>query len=92
MATGPDPDDPGGLQNHYKLLGVGISASMDEIQKAFRSKTRQVHPDKNQDHPQAEELMKQVNKAYEVLSDSIKRSDYDEQLQTGDTPMPGDFE
>ncbi len=94
MATGFDPGQlPGmSLPNHYELLGVGISASKDEIAKAFRSKARQVHPDKNQDHPQAEELMKQLNKAREVLSDRIKRTDYDEQLQSGDSPLPGDFE
>lgn len=95
MATGfgaIGSSDLGASVNYYQLLGVGLNASVDEIQKAFRSKARQVHPDKNRELPEAEELMKLVNKAYEVLSNTIERRDYDDQLQSGDSPMPGDFE
>ena len=62
--------------DYYEVLGVGQEATADEIKKAYRSRARDVHPDTS-DHEDAEERFKQLNEAYEVLSDSDKRANYD---------------
>ena len=64
-------------KNYYEILGVGKSASEDEIKKAYRSLAKKYHPDLNQGNPEAAEKLKEVNEAYEVLSDKTKRSNYD---------------
>ncbi len=61
----------------YDTLGVSKSASQDEIKKAYRKLARQYHPDKNPDDKQAEERFKDVQHAYDVLSDDDKRKQYD---------------
>lgn len=61
----------------YEVLGVGKSASKDEIKKAYRKLANKYHPDKNLDDPSAEEKFKEVKRAYEVLSDDGQRSTYD---------------
>src|SRR5215510_8978535 len=63
-------------RDYYEILGVGRSASDDEIRSAFRKLARQYHPDVNKD-PGAEEKFKEINEAYGVLSDSDKRARYD---------------
>ena len=60
----------------YEVLGVSKDATDDEIQKAFRKKARQFHPDVNKE-PDAEEKFKEINEAYDVLSDPSKRAQYD---------------
>ena len=65
-------------KDYYELLGVGRSASEDEIKKAYRKLALQFHPDRNPGDKQAEEKFKEVSEAYSVLSDSQKRSQYDQ--------------
>ncbi|MGE3856587.1 MAG: molecular chaperone DnaJ [Dehalococcoidia bacterium] len=60
----------------YGVLGVARNASADEIKRAFRKLAMEYHPDRNKD-PEAETRFKQVNAAYEVLSDTDKRAKYD---------------
>jgi curved DNA-binding protein len=64
-------------KDYYKSLGVDRKASDDEIRKAYRKLAKQYHPDYNPNDKQAEERFKEINEAYEVLSDAKKRSYYD---------------
>jgi len=64
-------------KDYYDILGVNKNASKEEIQKAFRKKAQKHHPDVNPDDPSAEERFKEINEAYQVLSDSEKREKYD---------------
>ncbi len=63
-------------QDYYKLLGVAKDATDKEIKSAYRKLARKYHPDVNQNNKQAEEKFKQINEAYEVLSDATKRQKY----------------
>ena len=62
----------------YSILGVSKNASDDEIKKAYRKLAKKYHPDLNKGDKSAEEKLKEVNKAYEVLSDKQKRAQYDQ--------------
>ena len=64
-------------KDYYKTLGVDRKASDDEIRKAYRKLAKQYHPDYNPNNKGAEEKFKEINEAYEVLSDAKKRSHYD---------------
>lgn len=64
-------------KDYYKILGVDRKASEEDIRKAYRKLAKQYHPDYNPDNKGAEEKFKDINEAYEVLSDSKKRSHYD---------------
>ena len=65
-------------RDYYEVLGVPRTASEAEIKKAFRKLAREYHPDVAKNKKQAEEKFKEINEAYEVLSDPAKRKKYDE--------------
>jgi len=63
--------------DYYKLLGVGKTASPEEIKKAYRKLALKHHPDRNKGNKEAEEQFKKISEAYAVLSDKEKRQQYD---------------
>lgn len=77
--TASPEDMPVKFQDYYETLGVKRDASKDDIRTAFRKLARKYHPDmaKPREKAQAEEKFKQINEAYEVLSDEEKRQKYD---------------
>jgi curved DNA-binding protein len=68
------------IKNYYEILEVASEASPDEIKKAFRRLARRYHPDVNPHDQTAEEKFKQINEAYDILSDQTKRQQYDFQF------------
>ena len=65
-------------KDYYKILGVDRKASADDIRKAYRKLAMQYHPDRNPGDKKAEDRFKEINEAYQVLSDSDKRARYDQ--------------
>lgn len=70
------------VNNHYETLGVSENVNEVDLKRAFRKLSLETHPDKNPD-PQATERFKEINSAYETLSDSEKRKHYDMQRKNG---------
>ncbi len=64
-------------RDYYEVLGVGRDATAEEIKKAYRKLARQYHPDANKEDPDTDKKFKEINEAYQVLSDSTKRTQYD---------------
>ncbi len=76
-------------RDYYEVLGVSRTATAEELKRAYRKLALQFHPDRNPNDPQAEARFKEVNEAYEVLSDQSKRQRYDSFGHAGTQGMPG---
>ena len=64
-------------RDYYEVLGVSSSASEAELKKAYRTKAKELHPDRNSDNPNSESQFKEVNEAYDILKDQNKKAAYD---------------
>ncbi len=76
-------------RDYYEVMGISKGASDDEIKKAYRQLAKKYHPDLNPDNKEAEAKFKEVNEAYEVLSDKDKRARYDQFGHAGVDPNYG---
>src|SRR5689334_21949549 len=76
-------------RDYYDVLGIKRNATQDEIRRAHRKLVRQYHPDVNRDNPQMAEKFKEVQEAYDVLSDDTKRKNYDQFGHAGPGPQMG---
>ncbi len=73
------------MENYYEILGVSETASQEEIKKAFRAKSKVMHPDKGGN----EEDFKKINEAYDTIGDDSKRAQYDQQRNNPFANMGG---
>lgn len=84
-----------GKRDYYELLGVGRTASMDEVRSAYRKLALKHHPDRNLGNKESEKTFKEISEAYEVLSNADRRQAYDQgglsaggPVRTGRQPSP----
>lgn len=87
------------MEDYYSILGVSPKASSKQINRAYRALARKYHPDVNKDDMQAEEKMKKINAAYDVLMEQDKRAQYDRRGVSGfstsnpwNDPLGDDFD
>jgi curved DNA-binding protein CbpA len=64
-------------RDYYEVLGIAPSASAEEIREAYHKRAFQYHPDRHQESEEAHQKMQEINEAYAILSDPIKRREYD---------------
>ena len=76
-------------RDYYETLEVSRDASAGELKKAFKKKAMKYHPDRNPDNPEAAEKFKEAAEAYDILSDSQKKSAYDQFGHSGVEGMGG---
>jgi molecular chaperone DnaJ len=76
-------------RDYYEVLGIDRNASEEEIKKAYRKLAKKYHPDLNQDDKSAEQKFKEVNEAYDILSDKTKKAQYDQFGHAGTDPGYG---
>lgn len=79
------------MRDPYEVLGVAKSATEDELKAAFRKLAAKHHPDRNPDDPSAQERFKEINAAYQLLSDPQKRAAFDRFGAAGAGGFPGGF-
>lgn len=70
-------------KNYYQILGVGETASADDIKRAYRNLAKKYHPDANPNNKEAEEKFKDISEAYDVLGDAKKKQRYDQMRRFG---------
>lgn len=70
------------MKNHYQTLGIKRDASIEDIKKAYRKLAQKFHPDKNEGDEFFEERFKEIQEAYEILSDSSRKINYDNEYDT----------
>jgi len=73
-------------RNYYQILEISPGATLEEIKQAYRRLVRQYHPDLHPDNPEATERFKVICEAYQVLSDTVKRRQYEQEIQPPDPP------
>lgn len=76
-------------KNYYDILGVAKSASEAEIKKAYKKLAMQYHPDRNKGDKKAEAKFKEINEAYQTLSDTTKKKNYDQFGSAEGNPFSG---
>jgi curved DNA-binding protein CbpA len=75
-------------KDYYKVLGLELDASEEEIKKRYRTLAMQYHPDRNRNNPGAVETLKDINEAYHVLGNRERKSAYDRSLSTWTSNPP----